>query len=78
VVFSTLKTKSLLQTILTRVRLSDTLHISISKIYLILKMKAIVRIYFTLFSIVLATILLSVISSEHKEAVFLFRHHTDT
>ena len=41
-------------------------------------MKAIVRIYFTLFSIVLATILLSVISSEHKEAVFLFRHHTDT
>lgn len=41
-------------------------------------MKAIVRIYLTLFSIVLATILLSVISSEHKEAVFLFKQNTDT
>lgn len=39
--------------------------------------KGLVRVYFTLFSIGLATIILSIISSEHKESIALFNQYSE-
>jgi hypothetical protein len=37
--------------------------------------KGLIRVYFTLFSIGLSTIILSIIFSEHKESVALFKNY---
>jgi glutamine cyclotransferase len=40
--------------------------------------KGLVRVYFTMFWIALSTIILSIISSEHKESITLFKQYQTT
>ncbi len=40
--------------------------------------KGLIRVYLTFFFISLATIILSIISSEHKESISLFKNYQNT